>query len=97
MVQASLVATMIFSLAALVLTLTLGLGLALHLERDSRWNVATRAAALVPYVGASRVYATSRVDNEPMHATLNRFGFKSVGVPYALKQNDTPIQLFVRA
>jgi multiple sugar transport system permease protein len=50
MVQASLVATMIFSLAALVLTLTLGMALALHLERDSRWNVATRAAALVPYV-----------------------------------------------
>lgn len=53
--------------------------------------------ALVPYVGATRVYATSRVDNVPMHATLNRFGFKSVGVPYPSKQNNTPIQLFVRA
>jgi multiple sugar transport system permease protein len=50
MVQASLVATVIFSVGALVLTLTLGMALALHLERDSRWNVATRAAALVPYV-----------------------------------------------
>jgi len=54
-------------------------------------------AALVPCIGAARVYATSRVDNAPMHATLNRFGFKSVGVPYPSRQNDTTIQLFVRA
>lgn len=50
MVLGSLVATAIFSIGALILTLTLGMALALHLERDSRWNVATRAAALVPYV-----------------------------------------------
>ena len=36
MVQASLIATVIFSLGALILTLTLGMALALHLERDSR-------------------------------------------------------------
>lgn len=48
-------------------------------------------------MGAARVYATSRVDNSPMHATLSRFGFESAGVPYPSKQNDVPIQLFVRA
>jgi len=40
----------IFTAGALVLTLTVGFALALHLERDTRWNVAVRAAALVPYV-----------------------------------------------
>ncbi len=44
--------------------------------------------------GAS-VYATSRVDNERMHASLKRFGFKRVGVPYPSKQNEPEIQLFV--
>lgn len=43
-------ATVIFTAGALVLTLTVGFALALHLERDTRWNVAVRAAALVPYV-----------------------------------------------
>lgn len=48
-------ATAIFSVGALVLTLTVGFALALHLERDSRWNVAVRAVALVPYVIAMLV------------------------------------------
>lgn len=50
MVLGSLVSTAIFSIFALGLTLTVGMSLALHLERDSRWNVAVRAVALVPYV-----------------------------------------------
>lgn len=50
MVLASLTATVVFSILSLGLTLTVGMGLAMHLERDSRWNVAVRAAALVPYV-----------------------------------------------
>ena len=50
MILASLGATAVFSLGALVLTLTVGMALALHLERDTRWNVAARAVALVPYV-----------------------------------------------
>lgn len=54
-------------------------------------------AVLMPYVEVARAYATSRIDNTPMHATLSRFGFRGVGVAYPSKQNDTPIQLFVRA
>ena len=52
---------------------------------------------LMPYVGAARAYATSRIDNVPMHATLSRFGFKLVGASYPSKQSDTTIQLFVRS
>lgn len=50
MVIGSVTATVIFSVFALVFTLTIGMALAMHLERDNRWNVAVRAAALVPYV-----------------------------------------------
>jgi len=50
MVLSSLAATAIFSTFALIFTMTVGMGLALHLERDSRWRVAVRAVALVPYV-----------------------------------------------
>jgi ABC-type sugar transport system permease subunit len=50
MVLASFAATAVFSLGALVLTLTVGMALALRLERDDRWNVAMRAAVLLPYV-----------------------------------------------
>lgn len=53
-------------------------------------------AVLMPHVETVHAYATSRVDNAPMHATLSRFGFKCVGAPYPSKQNETPIQLFVR-
>ncbi len=54
-ILAALGATVVFTLGALVLTLTVGMGLALHLERDTRWSVAVRAVALVPYVIAMLV------------------------------------------
>lgn len=54
-VIAAFFATAIFTVGALVLTLTVGFALALHLERDTRWNVAVRAVALVPYVIAMLV------------------------------------------
>ena len=50
MVLSSLAATSIFSTFALFFTMTVGMALALHLERDTRWRVAVRAVALVPYV-----------------------------------------------
>lgn len=50
MVLASLSATAIFAIGALVLTLSVGMSLALYLEQDTRWNIFARAAALVPYV-----------------------------------------------
>lgn len=48
-------ATITFTIGALVMTLTVGFALALHLERDTRWNVAVRVVALVPYVIAMLV------------------------------------------
>ena len=54
-ILSALAATTIFTIGALFLTLTVGMALALHLERDSRWNVAVRAVALVPYVIAMLV------------------------------------------
>lgn len=50
---------------------------------------------LIPYRSNAAVYATSNVDNEPMHASLRRVGFKPEGVPYPSKINDPLIQLFV--
>lgn len=50
MVVAAFFATTIFTAGALTLTLTVGFALALYLERDTHWNVAMRAVALVPYV-----------------------------------------------
>lgn len=54
-VVAAFFATTVFTIGALVLTLGVGFALALHLERDTRWNVAVRAVALVPYVIAMLV------------------------------------------
>jgi len=41
------------------------------------------------------VYATSRVDNVPMHASLTHCGFRKEGTPFPSKQNQGQIQLFV--
>lgn len=54
-ILSALAATAVFTVGALVLTLTVGMALALHLERDTRWNVAVRTVALVPYVIAMLV------------------------------------------
>ncbi len=51
---------------------------------------------LMPSLNGACVYATSRVNNERMHASLRRFGFSRAGIPYPSKQNDPKIQLFVR-
>lgn len=42
------------------------------------------------------VYATSRVNNDRMHSSLRRFGFKTEGLPYPSRVNAPEIQLFVR-
>jgi len=52
---------------------------------------------LVQELGADSVYATSRVDNEKMHAALERVGFKKSGAPYPSALNAPQIQLFVRS
>ena len=41
------------------------------------------------------VYATSALDNVPMHAALRRFGFEPHGQPYEATRNAQFVQLFV--
>jgi ABC-type sugar transport system permease subunit len=85
MVIASLVATLVFSLGALALTLTAGLSLALHLERDTRWNMFARAAALVPYVismlvGSLLLRWIFSTDSGLVAATLGPFGLGDAAI-----------------
>ena len=42
------------------------------------------------------LYATSKVDNLPMHKVLERFGFLKVGRSYVSKNRSGEISLFVR-
>ncbi|HEX5037720.1 MAG TPA: GNAT family N-acetyltransferase [bacterium] len=42
------------------------------------------------------LYATSKVDNLPMHKVLGRFGFLKVGRSYVSKNRSGEIALFVR-
>jgi GNAT superfamily N-acetyltransferase len=51
--------------------------------------------ALIPSLHGAHAYATSRVNNVQMHASLKRFGFKPVGAPYPSQLNEPAIQLFL--
>ncbi|MBI4290780.1 MAG: GNAT family N-acetyltransferase [Betaproteobacteria bacterium] len=51
---------------------------------------------LMPTLKGAAVYATSRVNNERMHASLVRGGFRQEGPSYPSKLNEPEIQLFVR-
>jgi len=60
-------------------------------------HVSTRLVeALMQNIGEAQVYATSRVNNERMHALFARLEFAPVGEPYPSKLNEPNIQLFVR-
>ncbi|MBS7699836.1 MULTISPECIES: sugar ABC transporter permease [unclassified Chelatococcus] len=79
MVLQSLAATAIFAVGALVLTLSVGMSLALYLEQDTRWNIFSRAAALVPYVismlvGSLLLRWIFSTDSGLVAATLGPFG-----------------------
>ena len=50
---------------------------------------------LMPSLKGEAAYATSSVNNERMHSSLRRVGFKLEGVPYPSAINEPPIQLFV--
>jgi hypothetical protein len=50
---------------------------------------------LMPALKGAAVYATSRVDNWPMHSSLHRAGFRLEGTPYPSNMNEPDIQLFV--
>lgn len=52
-----------------------------------------------PLVVAARgkgVFATSRVDNHGMHATLKKLGFVQTGTEWPSKQNDGNLALFLK-
>ena len=60
-------------------------------------RVATRMVeSLIEVYSEANIFATSRVDNDPMGMTLKRFGFRRLGVPYPSSRGTTRIQLFVR-
>lgn len=60
-------------------------------------HVSTRLVeALMQNIGEAQVYATSRVNNDRMHALFARLEFAPVGEPYPSKLNEPNIQLFVR-
>lgn len=67
-----------------------------HPSARGKGIASTLVATLVPSLNGSRAYATSRVNNEQMHAILKRFGFKATGTSYPSKLNEPEIQLFVR-
>jgi hypothetical protein len=54
----------------------------------------TRAALAV--AGEKGVFATSRVGNSGMHASLEKSGFLPVGIPYPSTRGDYELQVFVR-
>lgn len=51
---------------------------------------------LLPYAEGSLVYGTTRADNERMHRTLARYGFRQDGVPYRSARGDYDLVLFVQ-
>jgi GNAT superfamily N-acetyltransferase len=51
---------------------------------------------LISSLNRRPVYATSRTNNQRMHALLNQHGFLADGVPYASKMTEGKIQLFIR-
>ena len=52
-------------------------------------------ATLISSLNGRQAYATSAVNNAPMHTLLNRFGFKPTGAPYPSQLNDPAIRLFL--
>ena len=54
------------------------------------------AGAAADASGDRGIFATSRLDNEPMHRTLAKHGFEKAGQPYQGKDAAERIQLFLR-
>lgn len=65
---------------------------------DCRGNRLTERMlrVLLKEVGARNVYATSRIDNDPMRRTLFRFGFQSEGTHYRSDSGNSNLMLHVR-
>lgn len=63
--------------------------------RRQGFSVALTRAALAT-AGGKGVFATSRTNNDGMHATLKKFSFVQTGSSYASVHGDHYLQLFVR-
>jgi GNAT superfamily N-acetyltransferase len=62
--------------------------------RGRKYSHAVSSEALSKSDGRG-VFATSRVDNVAMHATLRRLGFARAGTPYRSQLGDQQLQLFL--
>jgi RimJ/RimL family protein N-acetyltransferase len=51
---------------------------------------------LLPYAAGRLVYGTTRADNERMHRTLRRYGFRQDGIAYRSARGDHDLILFVQ-
>jgi GNAT superfamily N-acetyltransferase len=51
---------------------------------------------LVAQAENSGIFATSRIDNMPMHCALERLGFNRVGREWPSKENNAKLALFIR-
>jgi hypothetical protein len=64
-------------------------------SRGKHLSLALCESALSVSAG-SAVFATSRVDNEPMHKSLARCGFQLSGKPYASGRSKDELAVFIR-
>lgn len=51
--------------------------------------------AALSRIGDQNVFATSRIDNDPMRRTLERHGFKKVGMAYVSERGNYNLNLFL--
>ncbi len=63
--------------------------------RGRKFSIDLTRAALSG-AGTEGVFATSRTDNAPMHATLEEFHFRRAGSPWPSGRGEHQLQLFVR-
>jgi GNAT superfamily N-acetyltransferase len=73
----------------------LGYVFVLPSARRQGFSIRLTRAALTT-AGGKGVFATSRTNNDGMHATLEKFGFVQTGSSYASIDGDHHIHLFVR-
>jgi hypothetical protein len=70
----------------------------IYVEKEARGGASrSLCEALLPFGAGRGVFATSRVNNPWMHATLAVLGFKRVGAEWPSGQNPANLALFTRA
>lgn len=82
-------------LPAQTLPLELGWIFVLPSARGRKLSAAL-CRSLVAQAEGSGIFATSRIDNTPMHRTLEKLSFKRVGQKWPSKENNAKLALFIR-